>query len=118
MQTWCLENCVFCMKFLYMIDRCGLLHNYLWWLLNSVMYVLLDCQQVYQEVDNRAIGFGIYVLQALSNALSFSFTTISIESTAACTIDYNIKIIFFYYLVKYICGMVNKSYKKGHCQAK
>ena len=88
-------------------------HNYLWWLLNSVMYVLLDCQQVYQEMDNSAIGFGIYVLQALSNTLSFSFTTISIKSIAACTIDYYKNYLFLLSCQIYVWYGKQKAIRKG-----
>ena len=43
--------------------------------------ILLVCQQVYQEVGNGAIDFGIYGLQALSSTLSFWSTVIDYEST-------------------------------------
>ena len=57
------------MKFVHVIDRCGLLPLLSMVVVkNSAMHY--DCQNVYQKVGNRAIDFGIYGLQALSSALS------------------------------------------------
>ena len=50
-------------------DRCGFLPS-LSILIVKWCNISLDCQQVYQEVGNGAIGFGIYAT-ALSSALPF-----------------------------------------------